>query len=363
MEKGLKKFRNLVEITFDQKDILGWPELELNLKFRQTGNLNVGMSVEVTVVINDLLSFISCKLKQFSKLEFLKCLKTFYSEDEIDEALRIFLKALPKFEKDICSDLVTTKKDSLIVLYECFKNTDAKSLPTFVCRDLNNLPKTDFSSNNMLGDNDLIHKSILVEHNQIKSQISDALSAVQELRDEITHWAESRKFMRRKRKKLEFLQKFVRESYEKKNLFEEETDDHDPLQLPNENIDESPDDEDGDDEDQSLRKDVTSHNIKTKRNVCEMHDDMFKSCSDLEKDDFIMPKVIHINSESEFHCGNSTNVISAEKNLAKVEINNSEELKEYYTDPFSFIDVEQVFDENVGHFSIYKCCFMQLQYE
>ncbi|KAB7497992.1 Zinc finger protein, partial [Armadillidium nasatum] len=136
----------------------------------------------------------------------------------------------------------------------------------------------------------------------------------------------------------------------------EETDDQDPLQLPNENIDDSSDDEDGDDEDQTLRKDVRSHNIKTKRNVSEMHDDMFKSCSDLQKDDFIMPKVIHINSESEFPDLNSTNVISAEKNLAKVEINNSEELKEYYTDPFSFIDVEQVFDENVGHFSIYKCC-------
>lgn len=162
-----------------------------------------------TIVINDLLSFMACKVHSLSKQNLLYCLKNFYSKKEINEALKTFMTSL--HSNNLKNFQKYKNNNSLDILYDILKNSAHKDLPVFVCKNLNNIPKLDSKgnfSNHYSQDKDLVS-----EQNFIKSQISEITSLVYQLKDQISILKQNKIVTTKqdKEKGLAYLQKLIDE--------------------------------------------------------------------------------------------------------------------------------------------------------
>lgn len=130
------------------------------------------------IVINDLLSFVWCKVKVTSKQKLIECIEEFYSMDEALEALKTLTTALPTGSQNVEKKLKESPFESIIEILGTLYEND---LPMFVCKNLNNLPKLD---NKKEQSHSLIKnkKEFYKEHQKIKSQLNEVFSSLYELK-------------------------------------------------------------------------------------------------------------------------------------------------------------------------------------
>lgn len=148
---------------------------------------------EQTIVISDILSFLSCKINLLSKEKLLRLLGDFYSEKDINEGHKTLLSSLP-VKKSTRHGRRVKNPDPLIAMYDCFQLIPNEDLPTFVCKNINNVPDaiTVKSEPNDSFENDEsieeeedggdISPSLMEEHLKLKSQISDISSFITKLK-------------------------------------------------------------------------------------------------------------------------------------------------------------------------------------
>lgn len=151
---------------------------------------------DVPIVINNILSFLNCKFKFVSKEKLFNCIVNYYSNLDILEALKALLNALPneihaKYRRKL------KYSEPLNLIYECLTNTQAKNLPLFVCKDLNNVPCLDNNSilkekpvRSSLGkessfqeENEMNDDQCRKEQKEMKNQILEMISMIKELKN------------------------------------------------------------------------------------------------------------------------------------------------------------------------------------
>ncbi|KAL7636574.1 UNVERIFIED_CONTAM: hypothetical protein RMT77_013351 [Armadillidium vulgare] len=117
---------------------------------------------EETIVINDLLSFVWCKIETCPKDVLLTSIQNFYPYHFATEALNSLLTAIPNDKK--------YDADPYEAIIECIENTPNEQLPTFVCRNVNNIPDVDKVMKE-LSDSCHQHEELYQEHEKLASDI------------------------------------------------------------------------------------------------------------------------------------------------------------------------------------------------
>ncbi|KAL7636598.1 UNVERIFIED_CONTAM: hypothetical protein RMT77_013375 [Armadillidium vulgare] len=189
-----------------------------------------------SIIINDLLSFISCKIKSTSKEKLIKTLRRYYSEKDISEARTALLTSLTS---NPVSDEWVSGDDPLVEIYNYFQSMPQNELPIFVCKDLNNVPDldcvkrerhpeinidlindVDFESENFTA----VEKTLREEQQTMKSQLADIVCIVKQLKDQLAsiskqnHSSNSKIKVKRKEEQLQFrANKILKSNYVKKN--------------------------------------------------------------------------------------------------------------------------------------------------
>lgn len=135
------------------------------------------------IVINDLLSFVSCKLKLFKHQTILKCIQEFYSKEEGIIALKMLLGVIPT---EVAARFqVSTDRHPFISILLLMKNSLSRDLPLFVCKDLNNVPKIEMP---MLSECNKFSverkKEFYMEHQNIKNQLSRVFNSLFEIKNQ-----------------------------------------------------------------------------------------------------------------------------------------------------------------------------------
>ncbi|MCL4128659.1 UNVERIFIED_CONTAM: hypothetical protein GTU68_007954 [Idotea baltica] len=156
------------------------------------------------IVINDLLSFLTCKSKYAPKEKLLNCIGDYYSEGDIANAQKTLLESLP-IKKSTRHGRRTKHPDPLVAIYDCIQLIPNEDLPIFVCKDLNNVPnlkviKTDVKEreevNNKICavlksedemDEDLCRR----EQREMRLQISKMKSIIEELKNGFQRFIEN----------------------------------------------------------------------------------------------------------------------------------------------------------------------------
>lgn len=135
---------------------------------------------EQTIIINDLLSFLWCKVDVVSRETLLKCVETFYSEDFANDALQSLLSALPMEIKQSHLD-----NNPFIAMLDIIEQSPKDHLPTFVCRNLNNIPEIGNLSKKTILTSNFDDGAIYREHRRLAGDLKALNKSLSDLNDRL----------------------------------------------------------------------------------------------------------------------------------------------------------------------------------
>lgn len=173
---------------------------------------------EQTIVINDLLSFLWCKVDVVSRETLLKCVESFYSEDFANDALHSLLSALPMEIKQSNLD-----DNPFIAMLDIIEQSPKDHLPTFVCRNLNNIPDIGNLSKKIISMNEFDDNGIYREHKRLTGDLKTLNKSLSDLNKRLQSFANKKTL----NTKMEFVDHIIRspdEDYDLKNSFSGERD-------------------------------------------------------------------------------------------------------------------------------------------
>lgn len=164
----------------------------------------MGETDKERIVINDLLSFLTCKAKCMPKDRLLSSISEYYSKNDIAEAHKILLSVLP-IKKSTRHGRCVKHPDPLIAIYECIQLIPKGDLPLFLCKNLNNVPnlsnakklikEENFNEENINIESDTEMNEAICRKEQklMRSQISQMFSIITELKVGLQKYIENQK--------------------------------------------------------------------------------------------------------------------------------------------------------------------------
>lgn len=139
-----------------------------------------------TIVINDLLSFLTCKINTVPKETLLSVINEYYPKNVISEAHKVLLSSLP-LKKSTKHGRRVKHPDVLSTIYDCIDLIPKEDLPVFVCKDLNKVPSVT-QENSAIGRRKIFHQDIIrSDDRNVKRDESFYRKEQMQMRRQITH--------------------------------------------------------------------------------------------------------------------------------------------------------------------------------
>ncbi|KAB7498115.1 Zinc finger protein [Armadillidium nasatum] len=138
-----------------------------------------------TIVINDLLSFLTCKINTVPKETLLSVINEYYPKNVISEAHKVLLSSLP-LKKSTKHGRRVKHPDVLSTIYDCIDLIPKEDLPVFVCKDLNKVPSVS-QENSSVGRRLTLQKDIRSDDRNVKRDESFYRKEQMQMRRQITH--------------------------------------------------------------------------------------------------------------------------------------------------------------------------------